>query len=232
MNDPYKWLTDFFENRKIPSPMRLEFMIPGVFERYFLIHENYGIIDEYPFTELPEGTSEQEQEKRYKLERSYVLLLRNSRNPDSLYRPISLKELAGRFNTQYSADMLDVIKGSPGLSPLWERTADIIKRFIQLVGKQEPLFLYIHDYFRFPKGWPDKRDEETKERTEIEDIQEYINFLEKSGMDACSYLFGKEHPWCLATFEDFPHFILGCENEIAEQLTLVDGLEYFEISGE
>ena len=49
---------------------------------------------------------------------------------------------------------------------------------------------------------------------------------------AIGYLFKKGHSWCLSTFEDFPHFISGCDNKTAEQLALVDGLEYFEISGD
>ncbi len=232
MNDPYEWLTDFFSNKRAGSRLSLEFMIPKVFERYFLFHVNYGIIDAYPFDNLPEEASEQEQENRYKLEQSYVLLLRNSRNPDSLFKPVSLKELAVRLKTEYFVDMIDHIKYSLGISPLWDRTIENLKKFIEHTRKQERLYLYIADYYRYPKAWPDKRDEETKERTEIDDIQEYIKFQEKSGMDACSYLFGKEHPWCLTTFEDFPHFILGCDNETAAQLASVDGLEYFEISGE
>jgi hypothetical protein len=212
--------------------MSLEFMIPSVFERYFIIHENFGIIDDYPFVDLPEGASEQEQENRYKLERSYVLLLRNSRNPDSLYRPVSLKELAFRFKTNFAVDIFDHIKRSPGIMPLWNLTVENLSRFIQLAGNQETLCLYIEDFLRYPKGWPDKRDEEARDRTEIEEIQEYFNFQERSGMDACSYLFRKGHPWCLATFENFPHFILGCDNKTAEQIVSVDGLEYFEVSGE
>jgi hypothetical protein len=232
MSDPYKWLTDFFGARNIRSHLSLEFMIPKEFDRYFLIHENCGIIDDYPFSDPPERASEQEQENQFKHERYYELLMRNSRNLESLYRPISMKELAVRFKTVYSVDMLDTIKYSRGISTLWDRTTENLKKFIQHAGNHERLCLYIADYRRFPKGWPDARDEETKERNEIGDIQEYISFQERSGMDACSYLFRKGHPWCLATFEDFPHFILGCDDETAKKLALVDGLEHFEISGE
>jgi len=228
MSDPYKWLTDFFSARKIRSPLSLEFMIPKEFDKYFLIHENCGIIDEYPFGDLHVGAGEQQQENRYKLERYYDLLLRNSGNLERLYRPISMKELAVRFKTDYSVHMLDAIKYSQGISTLWDRTVENLKKFIQHVRNQERLNLYVADYHRYPKAWPDERDEETKERTEIEDIQQYIDFQEKSSKDACSYLFEKDHSWCLATFEDFPHFILGCDNETANQLALVDGLEYFE----
>src|SRR5450432_2301656 len=128
MSDPYKWLTDFFSTRKIGSPLSLELMIPRVFERYFLFHENYGIIDEYPFDDLPNEATEQEQENRYKLERSYVLLLRNSRNSDSLYRPVSLRELAVRLKAEYSVDMLDHIKYSPGIKPIWDRTVENLNK--------------------------------------------------------------------------------------------------------
>jgi hypothetical protein len=231
MNDPYKWLTDFLDVRNRTSPLSLRYIIPDLFERYFFIHNNYGILDEYPFGDAPEGSSEQEQENRYQLQRQHVLLLRNSRNAESLYRPISLKELAVRFNTDYSVDMLDFIKeGLPGLLMLSNRTLDNIEKFIELVQKQEPLFMYIDDYYRFQFGKLDEEEEyiKTKGRIEIINVNVYIEFQKKSGFDSCSYLFRKGHPWCLATFEDFPHFILGCDNETSEKLALVDGLEYFE----
>jgi hypothetical protein len=88
--------------------------------------------------------------------------------------------------------------------------------------------LHVDDYYRFHFGKLDQEDKQTKEKSEVLDVLDYIEFQRKSSFDSCSYLFRNEHPWCLATFEDFPHFILGCDNETADQLALVDGLEYFE----
>ena len=98
--------------------MSMEFIIPRVFERYFLIHENYGIIDEFPFNDSETNTTIEDLDKRHELERHYELLLRDSRDRESLYRPITLRELATRFHTDYSADMLKNIKDTPGIWPL------------------------------------------------------------------------------------------------------------------
>ena len=229
MNDPYKWLTDFFSNRKIRSPDTLEFKMPAVFERYFLIFDNYGILEDYPFDKLPEGASEQEQENRYKLERSFELKLRNSFRPLSFYKPVSLRELATLLHTDYGVDMFDHLKLSGGFMALWNLTVENLTRFIEIVRQEEPLCFYIADYGRYPKGFPHKRDEDAREKNEITDLSEYFKFQERSGMDACTYLFRKARPWCLATFEDLRVFILGCDQQTAEKLSMVEGLEYFEI---
>ena len=213
--------------------MSIEFIIPRVFERYFLIHENYGIIDEFPFDDYPESnTTIEDLNRRHELERHYELFLRDSGYRESLYRPLSLRELATRFHTEYSVDMLENIKDTPGIWPLRKRTLEKIESFILIIKKQDPLCLYVSDYYRFNHDDRINDDMQTKEKNEVKDVSYYIDFQLRSNIDSCSYLFPKKHSWCLATFEDFPHFIFGCDTMTTEELTLVEGLEYFETSGE
>ncbi len=121
--ETYNWLTDFLAVRKRTSPLSLRFIIPGVFKRYFLLHHNYGIIDNFPFDEYPEDKSNAEDlNKRHEIEHQYDLFLRNNRHSESLYRPISLKELAVRFQTEYGVDLIEHIKNTPGISSLFEKT--------------------------------------------------------------------------------------------------------------
>lgn len=228
MTDPYKWLTDFFETRRVQSPLSVEFIIPRVFERYFIIQDNYGIMDDYPFHDLPNGASEQEQEIRYNEERRFVLLLRNSFNPTSLYRKASLKELSERFHLDYNIDLPDHLKG-PGISVLRDRTLENIGSLIHLLKKNEPLWLYVPDYFRFNYDVKNKENY-IKEKNTIEDIDDYIEFQGKSNLDSCSYLFPLDCSWCLATFEDLSTFIFVSDKNSAEELSKIKELEYFEVS--
>jgi hypothetical protein len=229
MDNAYKWLTDFYATFKVRSPLSIEFIIPRVFERYFLIHENYGIIDEFPFDDYPANNAKIEDlNKRHELERYYEIFLRDSKDRESLYRPITLKELAARFHADYSVDMLENIKDTPGIWPLREKTSERIEHLINIVKKQDPLYLYVSDYYRFNLDHRINEDMQMKEKNELKDVSEYIDFQFRSNKDSCSYLFPYGHSWCLATFEDFPHFIFGCDSTTAEKLSLVNELEYFE----
>ncbi len=233
MDDPYKWLTDFYSSRKVRSPMSIEFIIPRVFERYFLIHENYGIIDEFPFDEYPESNmSIEDLNKRHELERYYELFLRDSKDRESLYRPISLKELAARFHVDYSVDLLENIKDTPGIGRLRTSAFEKIELLVNIIKKQDPLYLYVEDFYRFDYYKRSSKDPQMKEKNEVKEVYDYIDFQFWSNKDSCSYLFPKEHSWCLATFEDFPHSIFGSDTTTAEALSLIEGLEYFETSGE
>jgi hypothetical protein len=121
------------------------------------------------------------------------------------------------------------MKDTPGIAPLIKRTLENVGKFIQHVQNEDSLCLYVVDYYRFSFGEQIGEDKSVKEKNEVE-LLDYINFQKSTSHDSCSYLFRKGHPWCLLTFEDFPHFILGCDSEIAGQLNQIDGLEYFETS--
>jgi hypothetical protein len=211
--------------------MSVEFIIPVIFDCYFIIHKNYGIIDEFPFDEYPENNTDLgDLNKRHEIERYFELFLRDSKDRESLYRPLSLKELAVRFNTEYHVDMFEKIKDTPGIWPLRKKTFEKIASLLFRIKKQDPLCFYINDYYRFNFDVHHSEDKQTMEKSELEYIPDYIEFQWKSNFDSCSYLFPKDHLWCLATFEDLSDFIFACDDKTAEELSNVEGLEYFKIS--
>ncbi|HEY1869747.1 MAG TPA: hypothetical protein VGG71_01745, partial [Chitinophagaceae bacterium] len=185
MNDPYKWLTDFLSVRERTSPLSLEYIIPGVFERYFFLHFNYGIIDDFPFDDYPEGKTDiSDINKRVEIERRYGLFLRSRWSesmlkpvtmeelkmglyPDQeqrLYRAITLKELAATFHTAHSVEMLYEMKDTPGIAPLIKRTLENVGKFIQHVQNEDSLCLYVVDYYRFSFGEQIGEDKSVKEK--------------------------------------------------------------------
>lgn len=221
MDDAYTWLEDFFKNRVPDRSLVLSSLLPSVFDRYFIIEQNYGIIDDFPFDEYPEDKEQiASLNKRHDIERQFGLFL-NYDNED-LYRPVSIRELASIFNVKYSKDTVSEIKPTPGVACLPGKSRAIFERLVTLLVDGE-CRLYIQDAHRYPTSV------KYAQKNTILSGDDYMSFVDEMGLDYCSYLFPVDRQWCLVSFEDVDNPVLTCNDKIAAQLPGIEGLEYFEI---
>lgn len=201
-------------------------IVPTVFDRYFIVENNYGIIDEFPFDDYPEHTQSIENlNKRHNIERQYGLFLNN--DTEHLYRPLSIKDIAARFDVPYSRDSINTIKQTPGIRCLGIASRQNLIKLVELLVTTE-CYLFIRDINRYGL----QEGNGYSQKNIIGNSSEYLNFVNTVGLDYCSYLFPKVNTWCLSTYEDVDNLILSCNDETADVLTSVGDLEYFEVHPE
>lgn len=220
--DEYNWLESF---RSEPSKgsIAVKSIVPSVFNRYFIIGGCYGIIDEFPFDDYPDDTDSIENlNKRHNIERRFNLFL--NYESEELYRPVSIKGLAQIFGVEYSRHTLEHIKGTPGVSSLYNRSLQNLYRLVATLIAQ-PCHLYIEDIYR--SGKDIYKGFSLKNR--INSADEYMHFIKEVGTDYCSYLFPAGHGWCLISYEDVENLILACDEGTACILPGIEGLEVFEV---
>lgn len=220
--DGYNWL-ESFKPEPANSILAVNTVLPPVFERYFVVGNAYGIIDNFPFDEYPLDTDSLESlNKRHNIERSFNLFL--NYESEELYRQVSIKELAQRFGVEYSMHTLEYISATPGISILYNRSLDVLSRLVSTLVTS-PCYLYVEDIDRYGiepyKGFAFKND--------IPNADYYLRFVKEVGTDFCSYLFPRGHNWCLASYEDVDKLILACNFDIEFVVKGIENLEAFEV---
>jgi hypothetical protein len=226
-----KWIKDFL-NTKDTQLSRVSDYVPDIFDDYFLLPWNYGIIENFPFNDYPETNSSiSDLNKQISIKRHFDLFLKDIYHDDSvekLFKKISLKEIALRFNVSYTADLIKKVKSTPGLSPLPLLTKQTIKKLIESIHQHSNLYLFVADYERYSVVL--EEDLPISDENLITEISLYIKFQDKTAFDSTSYLFSSERNWCLITVEDLDHFILCAGNQIVDRLNLAKDFELFKIN--
>lgn len=220
--DGYNWL-ESFKPEPANSIVAVKTILPPVFDRYFIVENAYGIIDDFPFDEYPLDTDSLESlNERHNIERSFNLFL--NYDSEELYRPISVKELAQRFGVEYSRHTLEHIRTTPGISILYNRSLDVLSLLVKHLIKA-PCYLYVEDIYRYGiepyKGYALKND--------IPNADYYMRYVNEVGTDFCSYLFPPSHNWCLVSYEDVNNLILACNIDIEDDVKGIGNLELFEV---
>lgn len=218
MQDAYNWLKQSFKTKFLDGNFVLSSIVPLVFDRYFIIEHNYGIIDDFPFDAYPDDTQDIDNlNKRHNIERQFGLFLNYNRA--HLYRPISIKAIAERFGVPYSKDTLSLIKHTAGIEYLHERSMEHLLQLLQtLISAQ--CYLYIHDI----EGYYPQFDE----KNVIDSAEQGFQFINEI-RDSYGYLFSYDRSWCIIVNEKMQHFVLACNNSVIPKLAAIEGLEYFEI---
>ena len=223
----FDWITDFLAQHR-PSPsFDLHDILPPIFEHYFLLESNYGIIDGFPFEDYPnDADSIPHLNKRHAIERLHGLFL--NYNSEPLYRPIAIQQIATLFSVPYDVSTLTTIKQTPGITLLPKRTKQVLAALVSELLHDNDGRLYVHDYARY--SCIDGIDFEQK--SIIRTAAQYMQLQETLGFDSWSYLSVANKDWCLVTVEDYPYLILGCQDNILPVLKKTAHLEYFRTTGE
>jgi hypothetical protein len=223
MQDHFSWLRQYpatGTDAGIPTP---DTFLPRIFDQYFLIGWNWGIIENFPFDEFPEASITIAQiNERVSILRRFGLFLCD--DAAHLYTPVSIKALAERFQVPYSINTLNHIKKTPGITGLSGRTAETLLQLVTALAAHEPLFLYLADDSSSFLTWEPHFGTENQ----IQQASDYIRFLELSGFDETAYLFPQNKDWCLVTIEGYEHIILAINRNKTAALQLAGNLEYFE----
>jgi hypothetical protein len=221
--DNFNWISDYVKKQK--TFQGLDDLLPNLFDKYFLIPWNVGIIDCFPFTDYPDNKDSIENlNKQHSIEKEFGIFLND--NTEGRYRKATLKEIAERFQVKYCADTAYLINATPGISTLLEATIQALKELIFRFQEGQILNLYIEDDFRFQpinENWKYK-----KENVKIE-TSDYLSFQEDTAWDSTSYFFPDRKDWCLCTVEDYQHFIFCCNNSEYKSPTALQSIEAFEI---
>lgn len=225
-SDAFKWIEDFFP-QKADRTIYVKTVVPDVFDKYIVIENNYGIIDDFPFDEYPADTdSIHNLNKRHAIEREFGLFLK--RDTEHLYRPITIKEIAEKFNVPYSRHTIDYIPDTAGVGIMSRISDENYKKLVhKLITSECYLFSYDpyfgindHDIKALKIGIPPKAI--------INNATEYISLLGKL-CNRDSYLFPASRNWCLITYEWVHNVILACNNEVADKIRGNHELELFEV---
>ena len=178
----FDWIKQFYKTRDQNSWTKIEDFIPDVFDCYFELHWDIGIIDDFPFDEFPEKNETiEETNARIKIEKKFNLF--SNQRKESLYRQISLSELAERFNLPYSRKIIYQIKDTPGVSILEKSSNLNLKESIERLSKGQNLNLFVEDISRWPF------DENPKQEYKNISLEEYFKLQNSFSFDFGTFLF-------------------------------------------
>jgi hypothetical protein len=212
-------LNQFYNNRNSKNWNFAKHYIPDFFESKFIVHWDFGIIENFPFDKYPSGKETIEEiNKRVKIEQEFNVLLKN----EKLYKPISIKDLANRFNVPFSHKTTNLIPDTPGTLCLDELSLTKLKDSLKRLSENEKLNLLIYDSEEY-----NYHTDLKKEYIDI-DLGKYFEIQEMFGFQLETCLFLENLNWCLTTAED-TSMLLGCKKELESEIQKKMTLELFKI---
>ncbi len=216
----FNWIKSFFQQRTSFRLESVEDIIPNIFNHYFEIHFNVGIIDNFPFSEFPANDFTIEAiNKKIEINKKFNLFL--NQNDESLFRLTSIKELSEMFDLPYHRNLLREFENYTGIKILFEESYKNIDKSVQNLSAKNEIHLFIKDLkYRWNSDDIEQENSNMIASKYIE-YQRYFNF------DFCTYLFSDDIEWCLITFEDFPVIFASNDLKFTEYL---NGLELFKLN--
>ncbi|MCK8520417.1 hypothetical protein M0D21_02495 [Aquimarina sp. D1M17] len=215
-------LIQFYNGRNSENWNFAKHYVPDFFESKFIVHWDYGIIENFPFDKYPlKNETLEEINKRVKIEQEFNVLLKD----EKLYKPISIKKLADRFNVPYSHKTTNLIPETPGTSFLDNLSLSKLKDSLKRLSENTKLNLLIYD------------SEEYNYQTDLEkeyidiDLGKYFELQEMFGFQLETCLFSENLEWCLTTAEDAP-MLLGCKKEMESEIKKKMELVLFKVDNE
>lgn len=209
----------FYNNRNPDNSNLAKYYIPDQFESQFIVHWEYGIIDDFPFEKYPlQNITLEDINKRVKIEREFNVLLKD----EKLYRPISIIDLANLFDVPYSHKTTNYIPETPGTSFMESLSLFKLKESIKRLSENTSLNLLIYNSEDF-----NYHTDLKKEYINIT-LEKYFEIQEMFGFELETCLFSNSLEWCLTTAEDVP-MLLGCKEEMEPEIIEKVSLELFKI---
>jgi len=135
-------LIQFYNNRNSENWNFAKHYVPEFFESKFIVHWDYGIIENFPFDKYPLKTETLEEiNTRVKIEQEFNVLLKD----EKLYKKISITDLANIFNVPFSHKTTNLIPETPGTSFLDNLSLSKLKESLKRLSENSQLNLLIYD---------------------------------------------------------------------------------------
>jgi len=219
----FKNIRNFYNNRNSDNWNFAKHYVPDFFDTKFIVHWVYGIIENFPFDKYPmKNETFEEMNTRVKIEKEFNVLLKK----DELYEPISIKNLANKFNVEYSQKTVELIPENPGIHYLDNLSISKLKESLKRLSQNSNLNLLIFENEEYDYYTADLQKEYVNITLEkYFEIQELYSFQ----LDTC--LFDNNLNWCLTTAENAP-ILLGCKKELESEIEQKINLELFKVENE
>ena len=218
----FKDLIQFYNKRNSENWNFAKHYMPDLFESKFIVHWDYGIIENFPFDKYPlKNETLEEINERVKIEQEFNVLLKD----EKLYKPISIVDLANRFNVPFSHKTTNLIPETPGTAFLDNLSLSKLKESLKKLSENTQLNLLIYDSDEY-----NNHSDLKKEYINIE-LEKYFDLQEMFGFQLETCLFSKKLDWCLTTAEEAP-ILLGCKTEMESEIKQKLSLELFKVEDE
>jgi hypothetical protein len=212
-------LIQFYNNRNSKNWNYAKHYIPDFFELKFIVHWDYGIIENFPFDEYPlKNETIEDINKRVKIEQEFNVLLKD----EKLYKRISIVDLASRFNVPYSHKTTNLIPETPGTSYLDNLSLSKLKESLKRLSDNSQMNLLIYDSEEY-----NYHTDLKKEYRNIE-LEKYFELQEMFGFQLESCLFIENLDWCLTTAEGAP-MLWACKKEMESEIKKKMTLDLFKV---
>ena len=216
-------IKDFYNNRNSDNWNFAKHYVPEFFETKFIVHWVYGIIENFPFDKYPmKNETFEEMNKRVKIEKEFNVLLKK----DELYEPISIKDLANKFNVEYSQKTVELIPENPGIHYLDNLSINKLKESLKRLSLNSNLNLLIFENEEYDYYTADLQ----KEYANIT-LEEYFEIQDLYSFQLDTCLFDDNLNWCLTTAEN-ALILLGCKKEFESEIEQKINLELFKVENE
>lgn len=215
---------NFFYNNQDPDNWNFpKHYVPEFFDSKFVVHWIYGIIENFPFDKYPlQNETFEDINKRVKIEQEFNVLLKK----EELYKVISIKDLASRFNVSYSHKTVDLIPETPGTHYLDNLSLCKLKESLKRLTGNSKLNFLISESEEYNHSTTDLQ----KEYTNIT-VEKYFEIQNLYGLQLETCLFDENLNWCLTTGEEVP-ILLGCKKEKELEIKNKISLELFKVENE
>ncbi len=216
----FKDIKRFYNNRNSNNWNFAKHYVPEFFELKYIVHWTYGIIENFPFDDYPSPNETFENiNKRVKIEQDFNVLLKN----EALYKPISIKDLANKFDVPYSHETINLIQENPRICCLEKVSIEKLKDSFKKITGNSKLNLFIFESTKFDYCIADLQEE-------YQDItlEKYFEIQDMYDFQLNTCLFESNLNWCLTTAEDMP-VLLGCKREIASEIEGKIDIELFKV---
>jgi hypothetical protein len=218
----FKDFTEFYNNRNPDNWNLSKHYIPKQFNSKFIVHWDFGIIDNFPFEKYPlQNETLEDMNKRVKIEQELNILLKDEKK----YKSISIIDIANRFKVPYSHKTTTLIPETPGVILLENLTLLKLRQSIEKLTEHSTLNLLIYDFEYHRHHFDLKKEYRNITLDKYFEIQEIFSFE----LDTC--LFSENLDWCITTAEDTA-ILLGCKKENETTIKQKMNLELFKIENE
>lgn len=224
MNNAYYWLSDFLAQQDQHATLKIESFIPPVFDHYYLIEHNYGIIDDFPFDTYPEDMSSMDNlNKRHEIEKQFGLFPYDHSYRQYPFRAISIREIAARFNIPYSYNTYFELKSIPAVAPLHDQTKEVWRRFLGKLLRTDLLNVFITDPHQYAAELlPNDKFSSLDLSTDYRMVEDLFN------SEFTTYMFPDDKKWCFISIGGLWQKVFACDATTSSLVPEISGLEYFE----
>lgn len=223
----HSWLAEARSKRLTEKPLKIQHLIPAVFDNYMIILWPVGVIDDFPFCNVITQTASIEQLNRnIEIWSAFNILYVAD---ETKYRPSSYKKLSDLFKLSYDRNIYKEIDWQQrGIMTLLGDTEKTLYGIIEALKDSDLLNLIVEGSGRweslnsFRWSGPELAHQIT--------TADYLQFMKDTFYDSDSYLFPHDKSWCLVSFEDLELSLLGVNQLHVRTIEDLNILDIFPVS--